>query len=181
MPITEVKPARHRDRGNGMAVGIPQSPAFWTALELKLPAPLLGFTAFVAAWIIGGLLPAATLPAWWQHIAGPLALAGAFISAAGFVSFWRARTTINPLRPDRASRLVTTGVYRFSRNPMYLGLTITLVGWALYLLSLPALLAPVAFVLCIHRFQVLPEERILAERFGIDYEHYRDRVPRWIG
>lgn len=152
-----------------------------TALELKLPPPLMGFTAFVAAWIIGGLVPSAKLPLWWQHIAGPLALGGALISAAGFVSFWRARTTINPLYPDRASHLVTTGVYRLSRNPMYLGLTVSLIGWALYLLSLPAMLAPLGFVLFIHRFQVLPEERILTARFGIDYERYRATVPRWIG
>lgn len=151
-----------------------------TALELKLPPPLVGALAFLASWLLAQWLPAPALPSWWQYVAGPLALIGGGICTAAFYGFWRARTTINPLAPARASRLVTTGVYRFSRNPMYLGLAVVLVAWAMHTLALAAFAAPLAFVLFIDRFQVVPEERALTARFGDEYARYRLAVRRWL-
>jgi protein-S-isoprenylcysteine O-methyltransferase Ste14 len=73
-----------------------------------------------------------------------------------------------------------TGIYRFTRNPMYIGLLMTLLGWAAFLASLPALLFVIAFVLYMNRFQIQPEERALSSLFGADYAVYRARVRRWL-
>lgn len=110
----------------------------------------------------------------------PLALVGAFFTGAGLRSFRRARTTVNPLKPEAATSLVSAGIYRVTRNPMYLGLALLLLAWSIYLAS-PWTLAIVAgFVLFIDRLQIVPEERVLAALFGPDFEQYRARVRRWL-
>jgi protein-S-isoprenylcysteine O-methyltransferase Ste14 len=109
-----------------------------------------------------------------------IALVGVAFDIAALLAFRKASTTINPLRPEKSSALVTGGVYRLSRNPMYVGLLLFLVAWAAYLASPLALAGPVSFVLYIQRFQILPEERILAAIFGGEYDAYRARVRRWL-
>jgi len=84
------------------------------------------------------------------------------------------------MKPEKASSLVTTGIYRFTRNPMYLGLLFVLFAWAVFLASVWALLGPVAFVFYIDRFQIAPEEAILAGMFGAAYTEYKARVRRWL-
>ena len=111
---------------------------------------------------------------------GAIALSGGILAFAGTRSFKRAQTTINPLRPTNASSLVTSGVYRFTRNPMYLGLLLLLLGWSVYLSSVVALVGPVFLVLYLGRFQIAPEERALTAKFGKDYLDYTSRVRRWL-
>lgn len=113
-------------------------------------------------------------------VALSLALAGITIALAGDVEFKRAGTTFNPFKPENSSALVTSGVYGFTRNPMYLGLAMALLGWATFLSSAWTLAGPVAFVLYITRFQIVPEERVLAGRFGEAYAGYAARVRRWL-
>jgi protein-S-isoprenylcysteine O-methyltransferase Ste14 len=112
--------------------------------------------------------------------AAAIALAGIAFSAAGVLAFRRARTTVNPTRPEEATQLVRSGVYRITRNPMYVGLACLLVAWAVFLSSPWALLGPLAFVLYIGRFQIAPEERALAKLFGSDYSAYQAEVRRWL-
>ncbi len=100
---------------------------------------------------------------------------------AAFVEFRRANTTLNPHKPESARTLVTAGVYRWTRNPMYLGLSTLLFGWGVRLGTLSALLGVLLFVALIQHFQIRPEEHALRMRFGEDYDHYCDRVSRWIG
>jgi len=102
------------------------------------------------------------------------------IGSAGMVSFWRAKTTMNPTKADAVSSLVTGGVFRFTRNPMYLSLLLYLLAWAVYLSSWLALLLLPAFVLYINRFQIRPEERALSSLFGSEYAAYKGRVRRWL-
>lgn len=99
---------------------------------------------------------------------------------SGVMAFRRARTTVNPLNPEAATALVIVGVYRYTRNPMYVGLATMLVGWAVYLAAPLALLGPPIFVLFIARFQIVPEERALAEKFGREFADYRKKVRRWL-
>ena len=101
-------------------------------------------------------------------------------AVSGVRSFQRARTTINPVRIDEASHLVTSGVFGVTRNPMYVALTALLMAWACWLASPWVWAGPLSFALFIHRFQILPEERVLAEKFGSAYDAYRRRVRRWI-
>jgi len=113
-------------------------------------------------------------------VALALLVIGQSISISGMMSFRRAKTTMNPIKPGAASSLVSSGVYRFTRNPMYLGLSVTLLGWAVFLSNSLALLAVPVFVLYINRFQIDPEERVLSSLFGAEYAAYKEKVRRWL-
>lgn len=109
-----------------------------------------------------------------------IAMLGIVITSLGWFSFRKAGTTVNPLRPEQASALVITGIYRFSRNPMYLGFAMGLVAWVVYLSAWAGLLAIGAFVAYMNRFQIEPEERALESRFGQAFVDYKRRVRRWL-
>jgi len=94
--------------------------------------------------------------------------------------FQRARTTVNPLDPSQATRLIRHGPYGWTRNPMYVGLISILLAWAMYLGSSWAFLGPLAAALYLTRFQIIPEERALLQIFGAEYADYRRQVPRWL-
>lgn len=151
------------------------------ALELKVPPPVAALVVAGAMWLlVGDRVSFTALPALRAWTAGALALAGVACDLAGFLTFRRARTTINPLRPDAATALVDRGIYRLTRNPMYLGLTCLLCAWAVVLGSWWALAGPVALAAYLQRFQIAPEERALDARFGDAYRAYRSRVRRWL-
>ncbi len=92
----------------------------------------------------------------------------------------RAGTTVDPTTPSKSTSVVSGGIYRFTRNPMYLGFLLVLAGWATYLSNPLVLLGPVFFVFFMNRFQIIPEERILKSRFGVPFERYLEAVRRWI-
>jgi len=102
------------------------------------------------------------------------------MAMAGVLAFRARKTTVNPLNPDAASTLVVDGVYRFSRNPMYLGFLLMLAGLAVYLSSPTAAILVPAFCAYINAFQVRPEERALLARFGPSFVEYKASVRRWI-
>ena len=115
----------------------------------------------------------------WGLLAG-LSLAGGLIALGGLWAFQRVHTTFNPLHPERASALVEQGVYRFTRNPMYLGMALVLLGWACWLAH-PLAFACIPLALAyLQRFQIRPEERVLRAHFGAAYEAYSRRVRRWL-
>lgn len=150
-------------------------------LEHKVPPPVVAVLVGTAMWFLAPLGPALPLAQGARPvIAAGLLAAGLAFDVAGLLAFRAARTTINPLRPERASSLVTHGVYRITRNPMYVGLGFVLLAWAVQLSALLALLGPPAFVLYITRFQIRPEERVLREAFGERYLEYAARVRRWL-
>lgn len=151
------------------------------ALELKIPPPLVALLAAAAMWGLARLAPLVGLPQTLRVGAAiACALAGVGIDVVALVSFRLAKTTFSPMKVEKTSALVCSGVYRLSRNPMYVGSVLILVAWALYLSSAWALLGPVAFVLYINRFQIAPEERALASKFGDSYAAYRATVRRWL-
>ncbi len=151
------------------------------ALELKIPPPVVALLAATVMWLASRAAPALgfDVPA-RRMIAAGLALAGVVVSVMGVVSFHRARTTVNPMRPQAASSLVVSGVYRVSRNPMYVGLLLVLLGWAVLLANVLALAIVPTFILYMNRFQIGPEETALAKMFGEQYATYRSRVRRWL-
>ena len=117
----------------------------------------------------------------WNKLGGLVAAVAIAIAVAAFVRFRQIGTTVNPGDPSKASRLVADGVFRFSRNPMYLGLVLLLIGWAVWLASASPWLVPPLFVVVITLVQIIPEERALSRNFGEDYLTYRRSVARWIG
>jgi protein-S-isoprenylcysteine O-methyltransferase Ste14 len=113
-------------------------------------------------------------------VAMALALSGVIVVAAGVVTFRRHQTTLNPFRPADASTLVEAGIYRRTRNPMYVGVTFILLGYAAFLAHPLALLLVALFPAHIQVFQIAPEERALDRLFGEAYARYKERVPRWL-
>lgn len=149
-------------------------------LELKVPpVAVVAIIAGVMA-LTSRLLP---MQPWHftdaKALAFALVTAGAFIAVAGVIAFRQAKTTVNPMKPEESSEVVQTGIYGFTRNPMYLGFLLALAGWGVWLGSLPALVWLIIYVLYMNRFQIIPEERILQQHFGAQYVNYRKRVRRW--
>lgn len=150
------------------------------ALELKVPPPGVGLLVAALMWSVSAWPPVFALASPVRlALAGVLAVVGAAFDFLGLLAFFQSRTTINPLRPAKTSTLVTGGIYRITRNPMYVGLAILLTAWAFYLGSLWPFLGPVLFVAYINRFQIEPEERVLRGKFA-DYDAYAARVRRWL-
>ena len=152
-----------------------------SALELRVP-PVVVTLAFAGLmWICAVLFPSLT-----SGVPGriPIALVfvamGVAVAMAGVVAFRRASTTVSPIRPDNASSLVTSGVYRLTRNPMYVGFLFTLIGWALWLANPLSLLLVLLFMGYMSRFQIGPEEQALCARFGDTFESYARRTRRWL-
>lgn len=151
------------------------------SLELKVPPVAQVIIIAIVMYSISKTMPSlqfsfngSTL------IAVGLIVLGLCIGMMGIAQFRKAQTTPNPQALDRVSSLVTSGIYQYSRNPMYLGLVLALFGWGFYLSHvLPFVLVPV-FMLYMTRFQIQPEERMMARKFGNDYQAYLMRVRRWI-
>jgi len=151
------------------------------SLENRLPPPIVAVLTSAGMWMLAH---------WWPllkfQIPSPLltglavAIVGGLVSGAGAREFKRAKTTVNPLHPERASSVVTAGIYRFTRNPMYLGILLVLLGCFLAFGGVSAVLGLPAFIWYISRFQIAPEERILQAKFGGEYYEYMARVRRWL-
>ena len=150
-------------------------------LELKVPPLVL--VAIVAAmmWAVSRVTPNLYFTVagigWWS--AG-IAVLGLCIAMLGVLAFRAAGTTVDPRVPEQSVNLVVGGVYRHSRNPMYLGFLLVLCAWGLLLGSVLALLFLPAFILYMNRFQIVPEEGFMHKKFGESYSKYRSEVRRWL-
>jgi protein-S-isoprenylcysteine O-methyltransferase Ste14 len=151
-----------------------------SSLELKVPPPAVTLLVAVAMWCTSLVAPVAGAPAARIAAAVFVVVLGATFSLLGGAAFRRAKTTVNPMRPESASSLVVTGVYRITRNPMYVGWLLLLVAWAVFLWSAWAVLGPVVFALYVSRFQIAPEERALTALFGREYLAYKAKVRPWL-
>lgn len=151
------------------------------ALELKVP-PAVVVAVFASAMLgLSWLMPSATFQLPGSRIASLcLALLGVATAMAGFVAFRAGKTTVDPRTPDAASTVVVGGIYRLSRNPMYLGFLSMLAGWAVYLSNATAVILLPAFAAYINAFQIKPEERILLSKFGPRFAEYMASVRRWV-
>jgi len=150
-------------------------------METRVPPDLVMLFAACLAWLLSRLAPSLALDVpLHRALAVVIALLGLAFSLGSRAAFKRADTTLDPLHPDHASRLVTSGVYRFTRNPMYVGQCLAVVGWCMWLDHALAWVVPVAHVAFLTMFQIKPEERVLMAKFGEDYRVYCARVRRWL-
>lgn len=150
-------------------------------LELLIPPPLVGLAFGLAMWGLASAFPGLTLAFPFQGIiALALILTGAALDLVSILAFRQAGTTVTPLTPEKASSLVTDGLYSFTRNPMYLGLLAILSGIALLLGSPLNIALLIGFAAYITVFQVKPEEARLHAMFGEDFAAYTKRVRRWL-
>lgn len=149
-------------------------------MRLRLPPPLILLLTLIGMYCLADVWPLYTFEFMGrQHAALLFCFLGALLGLAAVVSFSRAQTTIDPRDPSKTSVLVTTGIYRFSRNPMYLGLLCFLCAAFIYFAALSALLMLVFFVVYMNLFQIAAEEAVLQAMFGERYEDYCRHVRRW--
>jgi len=151
------------------------------ALELKVPPAVLVAIAAGGMWAASGISPNLhfAIPGIALWSAG-IAVVGVCIAILGVLQFRVAGTTVDPRVPGQSTNLVVTGVYRYSRNPMYLGFFLALCAWGLYLGSVISLLILPVFIVYMTRFQIVPEERFMHDQFGELYDKYRSQVRRWL-
>lgn len=150
-------------------------------LQLKIPPPVYLLLFGILMWVVAKKIfpDFIVLESPWNRIAFPFMALALFIDGLALVQFIRKKTTVNPMNPNNTATLVTKGIYRFSRNPMYLGLLLWLLAWGLYLGNLLALLFLPLFMLIITVQQIKPEEKVLEAKFGQPYIDYQKRVRRW--
>ena len=152
-----------------------------TVLELKIPPVALVLLVAALMWLAMWTMPAFEFQLPLRKILSmSVAVVGTIVSGLGILSFRRARTTVNPMKPDSASSLVVSEIYRLTRNPMYLGFLLVLLGWAICLSNALAFFFLPAFIVYMNRFQIEPEETALALRFGPAFAAYQSRVRRWL-
>jgi len=152
-----------------------------TFLETKIPPPFIFVICATLMWIIARTLPSFGINSDVKLLLmGSLSILAVALGASGVFAFKKANTTVNPHSLGATSSLVLGGVYKFTRNPMYLGLAVLLLTWGIYLQSYWSIVGIFIFVLYINRFQILPEERSLELKFGEQFCEYRSKVRRWI-
>jgi protein-S-isoprenylcysteine O-methyltransferase Ste14 len=151
-----------------------------TFFELRVPPPVLALVTALVMW--AGAHDAAPLsrPGWLPAATLGVLVTGALVAGAGIIGLRTARTTVSPTRPSSTSALVRRGIYRVTRNPIYLGALLVLTALAMYFWQPQSFVALPVFAGWIHRFQILPEERVLRDKFGDAFEDYVRETRRWI-
>jgi protein-S-isoprenylcysteine O-methyltransferase Ste14 len=151
------------------------------SLELKIPPLPLAVGFGILMWAIDRWLPMHADRSLVRAVIAAVTFVFAVtIVVTAVIGFRRARTTVDPFHPETASSVVTTGIYRVTRNPMYLGFLLALISLAIFLGNFASAVVPLIFVVYMNRFQIGPEERALRTRFGASYEAYLRSVRRWI-
>jgi protein-S-isoprenylcysteine O-methyltransferase Ste14 len=150
-------------------------------LELKIPPVAVMVIVGAAMWLVSIVLPKMRLGDTF-HIAMVVifSVIGAAFGIAGLLSFSKAKTTFDPMKPDSSTSLVTSGIYSITRNPMYVGLLSLLTAWCFFIDCAYALLLLAVFVIYMNKFQIEPEERALRHLFGDAFDGYVLRVRRWL-
>lgn len=150
-------------------------------LELRIPPVALVVLFGFGMWLLSSLAPSLNFNFPGRRFAALLfACLGIVVGLAGITAFRSARTTVDPRVPERSSAIVSSGIYGWSRNPMYLGLLSILFGWSLYLANGLSVSCLALFVLYMERFQIRPEERAMLSGFGDEYRLYMKSVRRWL-
>jgi protein-S-isoprenylcysteine O-methyltransferase Ste14 len=149
-------------------------------LELRVPPPLLSLLTALMMWLGARNSLPYFQPSWIRPAAIALGVLGIAIDLWAIRTMRRARTTVNPMHPAKASALVTTGIFAVSRNPIYLGSLLVLTAFALHLWQPQAFVAVPVWAAWIQRFQIVPEERALRAAFGESFSAYCTATRRWI-
>ena len=150
-------------------------------LELKIPPALLMLLFGGLMRLTDWLLPTFRVEADWTDYASKvLFLLAVTVVVSGMVSFRQAKTTVDPMHPERTTQVVTGGIYQLTRNPMYLGFALMLLAFAAKISNPVVIVFIPLFVWYLNRFQIKPEERALMQLFGDQYKQYQAKVRRWI-
>ncbi|NAW82873.1 hypothetical protein CAG69_12600 [Vibrio sp. V43_P6S15P86] len=150
-------------------------------LELKVPPVAVFLLVILLMYGLTVLVPSLNISVpFVEVVVGGVTLLSGYMGIAGVYEFHKVKTTVNPVKPDTASSVVRTGVFSFSRNPMYMALLLLIIAIGLWWQHLSVVLCSVVFVSYMNRFQIKPEERVLERLFGEEYVDYKNHVRRWI-
>lgn len=151
------------------------------SLKLKIPPLIVALLCGMLMWGIDTWLVIESLTfevPWWGYVF--FFISGFLMSQLGVITFSKHQTTTHPQHPEEATTLIRSGVYRFSRNPMYLGLLLVLLAGVLYFGNGATIVVLLLYVWYMNCFQIIPEEKVLQQKFGEAYREYKTNVRRWI-
>lgn len=150
------------------------------AMRIKILPPIVMLIFGVLMYVLDRFLPVGEFDFFGRGVmAYSIAALGFLIMAVALIQFSRAKTTTNPIQLDKSSSLVTSGIYNFTRNPMYLTMLMLLIAWGLRLGNAFNTLLAAGFVYYMNHFQIKHEEVALLKQFGKDYKLYKKAVRRW--
>jgi protein-S-isoprenylcysteine O-methyltransferase Ste14 len=150
-------------------------------LSLKIPPGAQGIVAILLIWLFDRYAPLYDIKFIYQNVVACASIGtGAIVALSGIFAFIKFSTTVDPRYPEKASELVIVGIYKYSRNPMYLGILLIITGIAVYFGALSSIFVVLSFVVFINKYQIVPEEAALQEKFGESYTRYAQNVRRWL-
>ncbi|MEC8615613.1 MAG: isoprenylcysteine carboxylmethyltransferase family protein [Bacteroidota bacterium] len=146
---------------------------------IKIPPPILVIILTSLVYFSSTKLELIYLP-YRQIVSVIILIIGLIVIVSPVVDFIKSKTTINPVKFKNVNRLVTTGIYRYSRNPMYLGMILIIISTTVYYLNFLSVFSPLIFYIWINKFQINREEIFLEDKFGSEYLKYKSKTRRWI-
>jgi protein-S-isoprenylcysteine O-methyltransferase Ste14 len=149
-------------------------------LELKFPPVILVFIFSILIWFTRQFVSVESTQKVYLYAAYIFFVLSVIFPVAGVYCFRKAKTTVDPRNPSKTSNLVTYGVYKISRNPMYVGFLFFLVSLSFYLKTILGFFWCILFVVYMNNFQIIPEEKELKKQFSENYEQYLKKVSRWL-
>ena len=148
-------------------------------METKIPPPLVTLAFGLSIYFSRGMFPAVETQ-YSFYLGIFLLLLGFFILISAVRLFRKDKTTVNPLSPEQATKLVTDGIFKYSRNPMYLGMAFVLGSMAVFFNAIGGIILIALFCVYITKFQIIPEERAMRELFSQEFDRYVKETRRWI-
>jgi len=146
---------------------------------MKIPPPILVLILVVSSFLLSKKIDVIHIP--HQTLVSILILLiGILILIIPVTKFIKYKTTIDPIEFKKVNKLVTSGIYKYSRNPMYLGLLLIVISSSILYLNIYSVSTPIFFYYWINRFQIQREEIFLTEKFGKEYLSYKTKTRRWI-
>ena len=146
---------------------------------IKIPPPLIVLVLIVSIYFSSKKIDLINIPLQLE-ISIFILSAGILIFINPVLQFIKSKTTVNPIQFEEVNKLVTSGIFKYSRNPMYLGLLMIVISSSIFYLNIYSILTPLFFYLWINRFQIKREEIFLTEKFGKEYLSYKKMTRRWI-
>ena len=146
---------------------------------IKIPPPLIVLVLIVSIYFSSKKIDLINIPLQLEISIFVLS-AGILIFVNPVLQFIKSKTTVNPIQFEDVNKLVTSGIFKYSRNPMYLGMLMIVLSTSIFYLNIYSILTPLLFMLWINKFQIKREEEFLIEKFGDEYLSYKKKTRRWI-
>ena len=146
---------------------------------IKIPPPLIVLTLIISIYFSSKKIDLINIP-FQLEISFFILSLGILVFINPVLKFIKSKTTINPIQFEETNRLVTSGIFKYSRNPMYLGMLMIIISTSIFYLNIYSILTPFLFMFWINKFQIKREEIFLTEKFGKEYLSYKNKTRRWL-